>query len=128
MLLALGLLTVAVWAVLLGGRGGFWTARARDGGERLDPAADWPEVVAVVPARDEADVIGQSLRSLLTQTYPGRLSVVLVDDQSSDGTARVARAAAQALGADEQLQIVQGTTPPPGWTGSGASVASRTSA
>ena len=54
-----------------------------------------PRVVAIVPARNEADVISENLRSLLAQDYPGSFSVVLVDDQSRDGTADIAAAAAQ---------------------------------
>ena len=55
-----------------------------------DPA-HWPEVVAVIPARDEADVIARSIGSLLAQDYPGSFRVLLVDDSSSDGTAAIAR-------------------------------------
>ena len=46
-----------------------------------------PRVIAIVPARNEADVIAENLRSLLAQDYPGPFSVVLIDDQSRDGTA-----------------------------------------
>ena len=50
----------------------------------------WPSVVAIIPARDEADVIARTVDSLLRQDYPGRFSVIVVDDQSSDGTAAAA--------------------------------------
>ena len=53
-------------------------------------------MVAVIPARDEAAILPETLPSLLGQEYPGELSVVLVDDGSSDGTAAVA----EALGRD----------------------------
>ncbi len=46
----------------------------------------WPSVVALVPARDEADVIERTLGSLLEQDYPGPFRIVLVDDESADGT------------------------------------------
>ena len=80
----------AVWLYLVVAHGGFWRARERDIGA-IEPPAHWPEVVAVVPARDEAAVIGRSLASVMGQDYPGRFRVVLVDDASSDGTAAIAR-------------------------------------
>jgi hopene-associated glycosyltransferase HpnB len=115
---ALAFLTLALWATLLVGRGWFWRC-----GERDDAAAPagapiaWPDVAAVIPARDEADLIAQSVGSLLRQDYPGRLSLVVVDDQSSDGTAAAAIAAASAIGAADRLQVVAGSGVPPGWTG-----------
>ena len=62
-------------------------------------------------------MIALSVGSLLRQDYPGRFSVVVVDDQSTDGTAAAALAAASAARAADRLQIVTGTGPPPGWTG-----------
>ena len=47
----------------------------------------------MVPARNEADVIQRSIGSLLAQDYPGAFRVVLVDDQSDDGTGDLARGA-----------------------------------
>jgi hopene-associated glycosyltransferase HpnB len=76
----------------------------------------WPSVTAVVPARNEADVIGQSIASLLKQDYPGRFRVVLVDDGSDDGTAERALTAAGNEGA-RRLEIVRGSPVPAGWTG-----------
>lgn len=73
-------------------------------------------VVAVVPARDEADVLTLSLPSLLDQDCPG-LSVVLVDDGSTDETIEVARHVATKRGADERLRIVEAPPTPPGWAG-----------
>ena len=83
---ALGL---AAWVYLVFLHGGFWLTREReeDYGLAGDHAAGWPSVVAIVPARNEADVLSQSLASLAAQNYPGEFSIVLVDDQSSDGTA-----------------------------------------
>ena len=105
-------IALAAWTYLLLFRGMFWLARERDDRETAPPAR-WPSVVAVVPARDEADVIAQSIASLLAQDYPGDFRIVLVDDRSSDGTA----AAARRLDASGKLTIVSGAEPPPGWTG-----------
>ncbi len=104
---------LVVWVYLIAGRGGFWLAAERDDG---GPApATWPSVMTVIPARDEAESVGQTIASLLQQDYPGALSIVLVDDQSSDGTAEVARQAAAELA--DRLTIVPGAALPAGWTG-----------
>jgi len=72
----------------------------------------------VIPARDEAAILPQTLPSLLAQEYPGSLSVVLVDDGSSDGTAAVAQSLAGRLGhGAATMRAVTGTPPPPGWAG-----------
>ena len=63
----------------------------------------------MVPARDEADVIGRAIGSLVAQDYPGSFRIVLVDDGSSDGTADVARAAGS-----ERLTVISGSPPPRG--------------
>ena len=111
--LALGALALATWLYLIAARGGFWLARERDDRDAVPRPARWPSVVAVVPARNEADVIAQSLKSLLRQDYPGRFRMVLVDDGSDDGTAVVA----SRVEGGERLDIVQGTDVPAGWTG-----------
>jgi hopene-associated glycosyltransferase HpnB len=114
---AIGVLTLAIWLYLLLARGGFWLARERDDrNEPSDPTA-WPSVTAVVPARDEADVIGRSIGSLLAQDYPGDFKVILVDDQSSDGTAEAALQTARGLGAPDRLEVITGAPLPSGWTG-----------
>jgi hopene-associated glycosyltransferase HpnB len=112
----LALLALAVWIYLLVARGGFWRCIQRDTRDLpgSDPAS-WPSVVAVVPARNEADMIPHSLASLLHQSYPGSFSVILVDDNSDDGTLVVAREVA--AGATARLTIVRGAPLPAGWTG-----------
>jgi hopene-associated glycosyltransferase HpnB len=109
-------MVVAIWLYLLAGRGGFWLGRQRDGDTRTAQSV-WPMVTAVIPARDEAEGVGQTISSLLRQDYPGEFSVILVDDQSRDATSEVARAAAAALGAAARLTVVPGRPPPAGWTG-----------
>lgn len=112
----IGLIAAAAWVYLLVARGGFWLARETDVGPVPPPVA-WPAVAAVVPARDEADVIATSIGSLLEQDYPGPFRVILVDDDSSDGTAEAARAAAERLGRTDRLEILKGAPLPVGWTG-----------
>jgi hopene-associated glycosyltransferase HpnB len=112
----LALLAFAVWLYLAFGRGGFWLGAERDDFDPPSPAQT-PEVTAVIPARNEAEGVGACVESLLRQDYRGLRAVVLVDDESSDGTAMVARQAAAACGAADRLTIVAGTPLATGWTG-----------
>ncbi len=108
---ALAALSFLVWAYLLLAHGRFWSA-----GPVLAPAtprAPLP-VAVVVPARDEAGGIERALRSLLAQRYDGPLRVVLVDDNSTDGTGALARALAPG---DARLEVLDGRPRPPGWSG-----------
>ena len=106
-------IALAVWLYLLLARGAFWLCAERDDWAPL-PVAAWPRVAAVVPARNEAECIGASIGSLLAQDYPGAWTVILVDDDSDDGTADIARRAANA---GEQLRVVTSRGLPAGWTG-----------
>jgi hopene-associated glycosyltransferase HpnB len=121
-LFAVSLVPLAIWAYLLFGRGWFWLCGERDdsaaaAARRANEPDAWPSVVAIIPARDEAEMIARTVGSLLRQDYPGPFSVVVVDDQSTDGTAAVASNAASDAHAADRLQVVTGTGPPPGWTG-----------
>ena len=111
-MIGLSVLVLAIWLVLTFFRGKFWACLDTDF-ESPRVLTNWPAVVAVVPARDEADLIARSLRSLLAQDYGGDFHIVLVDDQSSDGTAAIARA----LPGADNLTVLDGSAPPPGWTG-----------
>jgi hopene-associated glycosyltransferase HpnB len=114
----LAVATLAVWLYLLLGRGFFWLAAERDSQLAADAGpATWPSVVAIIPARNEAEVIGGCIGSLLRQKYPGRFDIVLVDDESTDGTAAVARSAAKAAGAEDRLTVLRGSPLPAGWAG-----------
>lgn len=110
--IGIGAATVAIWAYLLLFRGGFWWRPYRR--EAIATQVPARTVVAVIPARDEATVIGQAVTSLLAQDYTD-LHIIVVDDQSSDGTAPAARAAA--VGAPDRLTVYSGKPLPAGWTG-----------
>jgi hopene-associated glycosyltransferase HpnB len=109
--LALAAIALAAWLYLLLGRGLFWLPRTL----RAAPAPQrWPDVAAIVPARNEAEHVAASITSLLAQNYPGRLSIVLVDDHSSDGTAEIARRAARG---SDRLAVVAAPPLPRQWSG-----------
>src|SRR6516225_5750705 len=113
------------WAYLVIGHGGYWRT-----GQRLPPsrapfpapaAAEpdrWPDVVAVIPARNEAAMLPAVVPTLLGQDYPGALTVILVDDCSTDGTAEVAAGLGRQPGRPGRaLRVVAGVPLPPGWAG-----------
>ncbi|HUO02574.1 MAG TPA: glycosyltransferase [Rhizomicrobium sp.] len=106
-----GFLPLLIWLYLLVGHRFFWLLRERDTLPVPEPE-HWPSVVAVVPARNEEDVIGECLASLLAQDYPGGLRVILVDDQSEDRTSHIAHAFG-----DPRLTVLKGDQRPAGWTG-----------
>lgn len=105
--------SLAAWLWLLLCQGFFWRTDVRLP-PRRDPGV-WPSVCVVVPARDEAAVLGTSLPSLLAQDYPGRAEVFLVDDGSTDGTGELARVLARHGGLP--LTVSSPGEPPAGWTG-----------
>ena len=81
----LAAIPLAIWIYLLVARGHFWRVREDDiAPKRLE---NWPRVVAVVPARNEAATISQVISSLIRQDYPGGFPTIVVDDHSEDRTA-----------------------------------------
>ena len=111
----LAAMALALWLYLLLGRSGFWRARPRIENEAPPTPPSWPAVVTIVPARNEAEHVETALRSLLTQDYPGRLQLVLVDDHSSDGTGEIARRWSEAASAP--LEVIEAAPLPPRWSG-----------
>jgi len=109
-------LSFAAWLYLVLAHGRFWLADQRLDARAPAPAR-WPDVVAVVPARDEAVLVPRTVAALLGQAYLGRLRVVLVDDESSDGTAKVARDTAAGHPRGERLEVVATSARPGGWVG-----------
>lgn len=106
--------SLVAWLWLLLGQGFFWRTDVRLP-PRRDPE-DWPYVCVVVPARDEAAVLPESLPSLLAQDYPGRAEIFLIDDNSTDGTGDLARDLAEHHGG-LPLTVSSPGEPPTGWTG-----------
>jgi hopene-associated glycosyltransferase HpnB len=103
----IALLVLLIWVYLFWFHGNFWHSAPE-----LAPAlpSATPDVDIIVPARDESETIGPVIASLLAQDYKGRFRVILVDDNSTDGTAVLA-------GVDPKLTIITGAPKPAGWSG-----------
>lgn len=111
-----GIIVCLVWLYMLVGRGGFWRVHSQV--LRENAAAQTPARVAVViPARDEADVIGRAVTSLLRQEFSSAIHVYVVDDHSGDGTAEAAVRAADDCGKAASVTVLRGAELPAGWTG-----------
>jgi hopene-associated glycosyltransferase HpnB len=106
---------LAIWLYLGFLRGNFW--RLEEDNLEPKPLGKWPHVVAIVPARNEAASIARAVTSLLGQEYPGEFEIIVVDDQSDDGTAALARKAAEEPGAAQRLSVQTVAVLSPGWTG-----------
>ena len=103
----LALLSLCAWSYLFFAHGFFWRSRPQ-----LSSATpqELPNIDIIVPARDEAETIQAAIASLLTQDYAGKFRVLLIDDNSTDGTA--ARA-----GSAPNLEVIRLDSKPPGWSG-----------
>jgi hopene-associated glycosyltransferase HpnB len=106
---------LAIWLYLLLGRGSFWRVNE----DKIEPRRleNWPHVIAVVPARNEAATISQAISSLVKQDYPGEFSIIVVDDHSEDATATLAQQVANRSGATRRVTIHAAAPLSPGWTG-----------
>ena len=111
-------ISAVAWLYLVAARGGFWLTSQRLPGSARGVAA-WPDVAAVVPARNEAESLPVTLPALLAQEYPGQFSVFLVDDNSDDGTGAIAAELGEKAARDggAPLTVVRGGPRPAGWAG-----------
>ena len=111
----LAIVPLAIWLYLFFARGNFW--QIHEDTTELKPLKCWPRVVAIVPARNEAETIGRAVPSLAKQDYRGEFSVIVVDDHSDDGTADLAKKAAADCSASESISVHTANELSPGWTG-----------
>jgi hopene-associated glycosyltransferase HpnB len=112
-------LTLLIWIYLFFFNGHFWQIWISDADrEAVQPPAVWPSVIAIVPARNEAATIAQTVSALARQDYQGKFSLVVVDDHSEDGTGDLARdAAAIESGFTGKIHVVSAPPLAAGWTG-----------
>ena len=113
-MILIGAIPVVIWIYLLTARGAFWRLPPRP--EPL-PAPPQRRVVVLIPARNEAALIGAAVTSLARQPFDGFVHLVVIDDASTDETGAAAAAAAAASGAASRLTVIRGAPLPRGWTG-----------
>lgn len=114
----LSAIPLLIWIILTFFRGAFWQLRRFDDDiADHSPLETWPRIVAVLPARNEAETISGTVESLVAQDYPGEFRIIVVDDNSDDETATLARSVADAKGAYARVTILQAAPLQPGWTG-----------
>lgn len=111
----IAVLPLAIWLYLFFARGNFWQVHEET--VELKPLKQWPRVVAIIPARNEAETIGRAVTSVAKQDYPGEFFAIVVDDHSDDGTADLARSASDESNASGRISIHSARELPPGWTG-----------
>lgn len=114
-LYGISIIPVLIWVYLLIARGQFWRVAARRAAVVPAPAARC--VVVLIPARNEARVIGTTVASLARQRFNGFIHLVVIDDDSTDGTGEAAVAAARAAGALPRFTLLRGAALPADWTG-----------
>jgi hopene-associated glycosyltransferase HpnB len=115
---AMGIIALAIWLHLFFGRGWFWRIKKLDADTFAGRVpVEWPRIVVVVPARNEAKTIHTALTSLMQQDYLGEFSVVVVDDHSEDATATLAQQAADENRAGDRVKVASASALPEGWTG-----------
>jgi hopene-associated glycosyltransferase HpnB len=110
----IGAIPVVIWIYLLAARGAFWRVWLRR--EPL-PAPPPRRVVVLVPARNEAALIGTAVTSLARQEFDGDVRLIVIDDGSTDETVAATVAAAAASGAASRLTVIRAAPLPRGWTG-----------
>jgi hopene-associated glycosyltransferase HpnB len=106
---------LAIWLYLFFARANFWNLQEDIRVPR--PLAHWPRVVAIVPARNEAELISRSVASLTKQDYPGEFFVIVVDDHSDDSTGALALKTGEESAAAGRVSIHSAGELPPGWAG-----------
>jgi hopene-associated glycosyltransferase HpnB len=108
-MLILAAIALACWISVLLAPWGAWLCRERLEAD-ITPSVPRNDFTVLIPARNEAQVIGETLRALAIAA-PGA-PVIVIDDQSADDTSVGVRAAGL-----PHLTLIAGTVPPAGWTG-----------
>jgi hopene-associated glycosyltransferase HpnB len=119
----LALLALAIWIYLIAFHGQFWQTHHRLATADITPntahppGITWPTIAIIIPARNEADLLPQTLTSLLQQDYPGSYHIYLIDDHSTDKTSANAQAIANQTNQTDRLTIRPAAPLPDHWTG-----------
>ncbi len=111
----LAAISLLIWLYLCLFHGKFWHSDQMLNSIKVNIKV-FPRIVCVIPARDEAESIGRTVRALLDQDYAGPFSIIVVDDNSTDGTADEARAVLED-DEDQRLRVIEGAPLAEGWAG-----------
>jgi hopene-associated glycosyltransferase HpnB len=109
--------SLLIWLFLLIFWGNFWLCNQKINSTKNDICQDNISVCVIIPARNEAELLPITLKSILEQEFIGKLRVILVDDQSTDNTGNIARNLAQNLGLNDRFEVINSQELPSGWTG-----------
>ena len=109
----LALVSVAIWSTLIFFRGQFWRADQKLSNSTANLSKS-PEIVIIIPARNEESTIGQSILSLLQQDYKGIMSIIVVNDNSQDNTVEVVKSISHGC---DNIHLINGSKTPNDWTG-----------
>lgn len=104
-------IALAAWVYLICFHGRYWELSQRLPAQIPAPER-WPSVTAIIPARNEADVIAETIARHEAQNYPGNYRVIVVNDRSEDATGEAARAAA-----GPRTTVIDAEERPEGWMG-----------
>jgi hopene-associated glycosyltransferase HpnB len=111
-------LSLLIWLYLFFLNGHFWQIWIADSdAEAVTPLEDWPSVTAIVPARNEAASIEETVIAIASQNYPGTFSLIVVDDHSDDGTGDLARKSAIGSGTQIEIDVLAAPSLEASWTG-----------
>ncbi len=113
MIFSVCIMTSAIWLGLAFLWHGFWRVD-----QRLSlvprPLEIYPDIAIVVPARNEQETIRASVSKLLGQDYPGRFSVTVANDDSTDNTQQILN---DLKSTSKNLSVVETGQLPEGWAG-----------
>ena len=116
LILIIACLSLAIWIYLILFRGQFWWANQYLSSNEHKLSKN-PKVSVIIPARNEAEALPISLNSLLNQDYDQEFKIILIDDQSTDNTGKIAEQIAKKNHQEHQLTVINGQALPAGWTG-----------
>jgi hopene-associated glycosyltransferase HpnB len=105
--------SVIIWFILVIFRGQFWRADQYLPNIEISFSTS-PEIVIIIPARNEEQTIGQCISSLLQQDYKGTMSIIVINDSSNDNTLEVVKSASQGC---NNIHLINGVETPSAWTG-----------
>jgi hopene-associated glycosyltransferase HpnB len=114
--LGTSILSLLIWIYLFCFRGQFWRAN-QFLQKTSSQLKSYPSVCAIIPARNEAELLPITLPSVINQDYSGFFSIILVDDSSTDETKKIALQIAKESNKDQRLEVISSQPLPSGWTG-----------